>query len=111
MMMNPRLPPLCAATPSVSLNFAGSNEQVQALIETGSTGSFISASTAAKYGLKVRAKRKVTALANGDSLVLSGTAEAKIEVNQRNYRVTFTVAIHLVGDIILGLDVLRQRLC
>ena len=44
-MMNPRLPP---ATLNVSLKFAGSNEQVQAMIDTGSTGSFINASTAAK---------------------------------------------------------------
>ena len=36
------------ATLNVSLKFAGSNEQVQAMIDTGSTGSFISASTAAK---------------------------------------------------------------
>ena len=37
---------------NVSIKFAGSTEQVQAMIDTGSTGSFISASTAAKYGLK-----------------------------------------------------------
>ena len=97
------------ATLNVSLKFAGSNEQVQARIDTGSTGSFISASTAAKYGLNVRAKRKVTALANGDSLITLGTAKAKIEVNQKTYQVLFTVAKHLVADVILGLDVLRQH--
>ena len=71
------------ATLNVSLKFAGSNEQVQAMIDNGSTGSFISASTAAKYGLNVRTKRKVTALANADSLITSGTAKDKIEVNQK----------------------------
>ena len=91
---------------NVSLKLAGSNEQVQAMIDTGSTGSFISASTAAKCGLNVRAKRKVTALANGDSLTTSGTAKGKIEVNQKTYQVLFTVAKHLVADVILGLDVL-----
>ena len=70
---------------------------------------FVSASTAAKYCLKVRSKRKVTALANGDSLVTSGTAKAKIKVNQKTYQVVFTVAKHLVADVILGLDVLRQH--
>ena len=79
------------------------------MIDTGSTGSFISASAAAKISLKIRAKRKVTALANGDSLVTSGTTQAKIEVNQRAYQVTFTVAKHLVADVIHVLDVLRQH--
>ena len=79
------------------------------MIDTGSTGSFISASTAAKNGLNVRAKRKVTALTNGDSLITPGTAKAKIEVNQKTYQVLFTVAKHLVADVILGLDVLRQH--
>ena len=97
------------ATLNVSLKFAGSNEQVQTMIDTGSMGSFISASTAAKDGLNVRAKRKVNALANGDSLITSGTAKAKIEVNQKTYQVLFTVAKDLVADVILGLDVLRQH--
>ena len=79
------------------------------MTDTGSTGSFIRASTAAKCGLNVRAKRKVTALANGDSLITSGTAKAKIEVNQKTYQILFTVAKHLVADVILGLDVLRQH--
>ena len=76
------------------------------MIDTGSTGSSISASAAAKYGLKVHSKRKVTALANGDSLVTSGTAKAKIEVSQKTYQVVFTVAKNLPADVILGLDVL-----
>ena len=79
------------------------------MTDTGSTGSYISASTAAKCGLNVRAKRKVTALANGDSLITSGTAKAKIEVNQKTYQFFFTVAKDLVADVILGLDVLRQH--
>ena len=78
------------------------------MIDTGSTGSFISASTAAKYGLNVRAKRKVTAFANGDSLITSGTAKAKMEVNRKTNQVLFTVAKHLVAEVILGLDVLRS---
>ena len=97
------------ATLNVNLKFAGSNEQVQAMIDTGSTGSFINASAAAKYSLKVRSKRKVTALANGDSLITSGTAKAEIEVNQKTYQVVFTVSKHLVEDVILGLDVLRHH--
>ena len=72
-------------------------------------GLFISASTVVKCGLKVRAKRKVTTLANDDSLVTSGTAEAKSEVIQKTYQVTFTVAKHLVADVVLEVDVLRQH--
>ena len=97
------------ATLNVSLKYAGSNEQLQAMIDTGSTVSFISASTTAKCGLNVRSKRKITALANGDSLITSATAKAKIEVNQMTYHVLFTVAKHLVADVTLGLDVLRQH--
>ena len=52
-------------------------------------------------------KRKVAASGNGDSLVSSGIAQAKIEMNQKTYY-TFTVAKHL-ADVILGLDVLRQH--
>ena len=48
-------------------------------------------------------------MANGDSLITSGTAKAKIEANQKTYQVLFTVAIHLVADVILGLDVLPQH--
>ena len=48
-------------------------------------------------------------MANGDSLITSGTTKAKIEVNQKTYQVLFTVAKHLVADDILGLDVLRQH--
>ena len=81
------------------------------MIDTEATGSYISASTAAKYGLKVYAKHKVTVLAKIDSLDTSGTAQAKIEVNQKNYHEVFTVAKHLVADLILGLDVLRQHHC
>ena len=79
------------------------------MIDTGSTGSFISASTAAKYGQNVRSKRTLTSLANSDSLVTSSNAEAKIEVNQKSYHVVFTVAKHLVSDVILGPDVPRQH--
>ena len=88
---------------------ARSIEPVQAKIDTGSTGSLITASTAAKYGLKVRMKRNVTALANNDSLVTSVTTQAKIEVNQRTYQLTFTIAKPLFAEVILGLDVLRQH--
>ena len=100
------LPP---ANLNVSLKFAGRNEPVQAMIDTGSMGSFITASAAAQNILKVRTKRKVTALAFGDSLVTSGTTQRKIELNQRTYQVTFTVVKHLIADVILGLDVLRQH--
>ena len=51
----------------------------------------------------------LSALANGDSLVTSGTAQAKIEVNQKSAQVTVTVAKHLVEDVFLGLHVLRQH--
>ena len=44
------LPP---ANLNVIINFAGSNKQVQGVFDTGSTCSFITASTAVKYGLKV----------------------------------------------------------
>ena len=66
-------------------------------------------STAAINCLKVRAKRKVTALANGYPLVKSGFAQAKIEVNLKTYQDAFTVAKHLVADVLLGFDVLRQH--
>ena len=61
----------------VNINYAGSKKPVQAMIDSRSTGSCISTSTAAKNGLKVRTKLKVTALANGDSLVTSGTSQGK----------------------------------
>ena len=93
-MTNSRLPQHCCCTvlcstglppanPNVSLKLGESNEPVQVVIDTGSTGSFISASTAANFGLKVLANRKVTALANGVSLVSSATAQAKFEVNKK----------------------------
>ena len=65
---------LPSANLNVSLNFAVSNEPVQAMIDTGSTGSFLSTSQGAKHGLKVGAKREVTALTSGDFQVRSGTA-------------------------------------
>ena len=40
---------------------------------------------------------------------LPGTTQAKIVVNQKNYQVAFIVAKHLVADVILRLDVLRQH--
>ena len=76
------------------------------MIDTEVTGSFISASTAAKYSLKVYAKHKVTVLAKIDPLVTSGTAQPNIEVNLKNYHEVFTVAKHFVADLILGFDVL-----
>ena len=74
------LPP---ANVNVTIKFALRYEKVQGMNDTWSTGSFISASTGAKYGLKVRRKREVTALANGDSLVTTDTAQTKIEVNKK----------------------------
>ena len=79
------------------------------MIDTGSTGSFISASTAAKDSQEVCAKRNVTALAIGDTLVTTGTAQPKIEVKQKTYKVTLTIAKHLVAKDILGLDFLQQH--
>ena len=40
--------------------------------------------------------------------LLGQVPSSQIEVNQRTYQVTFTVTEHLVADVILGFDVLRQ---
>ena len=64
---------------NVSLKIVGSMDPVQTMNDIWSIGSFISASRAAKYGLKVRAKREVTPMGNDASLITSNTVETKIE--------------------------------
>ena len=61
------------------------------MIDTYSTGFLYAPSTVVKSGLKVRAKRKVPALATRDSLVTASTAQVKIEVSQKTYPGAITV--------------------
>ena len=63
---------------SVRLKFALSSEQVEAMLDMWSTCYFICAPTAVKYSLKIRPMRKVTALANGDYLITTGTTPVNV---------------------------------
>ena len=98
-----------ANTVQAEIFFKEAGTSVQGMIDTGSTGSFITLEAASKLALKINKKRKETTLANGDTLVTSGSTQATIVMNKNEYNVAFTVARSLVADVIIGLDVLRRH--
>ncbi|XP_075256708.1 uncharacterized protein LOC142349181 [Convolutriloba macropyga] len=98
-----------ASTVQAEIFFKQAGTSVQGMIDTGSTGSFITLEAASKLALKINKKRKETTLTNGDTLVNSGSTQATIVMNKNQYNVAFTVARSLVADVIIGLDVLRRH--
>ena len=86
-----------------------SEAQVKALVDPGSTHSFLKQSVCNSLGLKIRRVTSATRLANGDSLNISGICEVLLCFAGRYYAVAFSVVSKLITDAIIGLDVLSQH--
>ena len=81
----------------------------EAMIDSGSTHSFITATLANKLQLPVTWNASTTRVANNSTISTRGHTTANIDMLQHQYHVQFTVVDTLVSDIIIGMDVLARH--
>ena len=104
---------LCAV-PSKSNSFYASvcvNERsdIKALIDPGSTDSFIRANLAKEVDLNITRNSSTTLLADGKPVKLIGYATASLVMCGQEYDVQFKVIQSLVTPVIIGNDVLAEH--
>lgn len=87
----------------------GGSEACKALIDSGSTHSFIKAAHARNLKLPISWKSSSTRLADNSVGRTSGETVANICMNGVEYRVRLTVVDALVAEMIIGMDVLSQH--
>ena len=86
-----------------------SEGQVKALIDPGSTDSFLKMSACQSLGLRMRRVSSTSRLANGERFHIAGVCDTVLSLQGRFYTVSFSVVDHLICDAIVGLDVLSQH--
>jgi len=83
--------------------------EVKALIDPGSTNSFISMKICKLYRLPFRPVKSKSRLANGDTFNVAGVSDTILSMKDRFYTVKFSVVDALICDVLIGLDVLSQH--
>lgn len=100
-------PSLSSATTKARIN----GRVVSALVDTGSSESFVSADVAQKLKLDVNASNKLTTMASTSlNMKSTGTTTVDLEVNNVLYPTTSLGVLHnLCCDLLLGQDFQRQH--
>ena len=83
--------------------------ETDALIDSGSTHSFITSKLATQLKLPVKKKQTTTRMADNSLTKTDGQVPVNLRLRGFNYPVTLTVIDSLVADIIVGMDVLAQH--
>ena len=82
---------------------------VQALIDSGSTHSFITTQMTSQLRLPVTNSKSTTIMADKSVCQTKGYVTVQMKINDINHHVKLTVADNLVSPVIVGMDILSQH--
>ena len=105
---------LCALNPAekqtinVTVIING-KDHVQALIDSGSTHSFITIALAKKLNLPITIEESTTSLANNSVCYTRGRTRVNLRIAKTTHEVDLTIVDALVSEMIIGMDVLSQH--
>ena len=104
---------LCTIQPDASSVYypvkINGKETLLALIDPGSTESFITAASAERLKLKTQNANYHIKLANGNDYHIDAHADVSVSIESEKYDVSLLVAGSLVCDVIIGMDILSQH--
>lgn len=104
---------LCSVMPHKEAIYASvlvnKSKEVKALIDCGSSTSFIVTPLAQELKLQTTWKPSSTMLANKSICSTRGYADTELRINGYDHKVTLTLSDNLVADIVIGMDVFSRH--
>lgn len=94
--------------PRINIYFTGHGEKIQALLDTGSQASFISAKMAKQLNLPIIRSTKKFKTANDGNLNILGRTPASLYFGGNHHKANLFITDTDKFDVLLGVDLLKK---